>query len=83
MRRETSVAHNGKMSPLSCLKRPKFVPGEGSVFFSRISRFEKEKIRALLQKSILQAIHMVGRMLIFPLLVQTLWVEAKKCTRTY
>ena len=28
-----SVAQNGKMSPLSCLKRPKFVPGEGSAFF--------------------------------------------------
>ena len=38
-----SVAHNGKMSPLSCLKRPKFVPGEGSAFFlvSQDSRKKK------------------------------------------
>ena len=37
-----SVAHNGKMSPLSCLKRPKFVPGEGSAFFL-ISQDSKKK----------------------------------------
>ena len=37
-----SVAHNGKMSPLSCLKRPKFVPGEGSAFFL-VSQDSKKK----------------------------------------
>jgi len=38
-----SVAHNGKMSPLSCLKRPKVVPGEGSAFFLVSHDSEKKK----------------------------------------
>ena len=28
-----SIAYDGRMHPLSCLKRPKVVPGEGSAFF--------------------------------------------------
>jgi 3-oxoacyl-[acyl-carrier-protein] synthase II len=37
-----SVAYNGKMRPFSCLKRPKFVPGEGSAFFL-VSHDSKKK----------------------------------------
>ena len=52
-----SVADNGKMSPLSCLKNPKVVPGEGSVFFLLSLDPEKKKYGAFAEVDISRDSH--------------------------
>ena len=52
-----SVAVNGKMRPLSCLKKPKFVPGEGSAFFLLSLDPKKKKYGAFTEIKITKDSH--------------------------